>query len=275
MTFKVGDRVRLKLGGGLATVMSRYSDGTVGLDLPGKTWARQDDGFAPFYEGNLLPAEEPRPLRVGDRVRDVSGRSPAHRVYIVRELYKSGEVYATTEDEAGWMVYDKAESFAHVDPSHDVAPGAASVAKTAEGSAKASDATTVNVAPQEYFEALTTGRLAPQPVATLPIAARRVYVSGAGPSSSLCGKCYGPASVAYEGLFTREPSRCLREGGCLAEREPRVTARHMGYANDTIERQYFAFGFERVEVGPYPTRDLAVSAWRTALLDKARKEAGK
>lgn len=93
-----------------------------------------------------------------------------------------------------------------------------------------------------------------------------------------CPRCYGPARPAYTGLFSHEPLRCERVGGCLAEREPRV-----GQDNDATNEIY-VFSFtergaaernwavsDRQSVR-YATRDLAVAAWREAAIAKAKAE---
>ena len=103
--------------------------------------------------------------------------------------------------------------------------------------------------------------------------------------NATCPRCYGPA---FHG-FGYAPT-CEREGGCLADKEPRVFAhpasldvRHPDAdvlevpADDgpfsTAERGWWA-----LSLGPsalFATRDQAVAAWREAMLERAKRDAGR
>ena len=94
--------------------------------------------------------------------------------------------------------------------------------------------------------------------------------------NAICARCHGPAYVSL-GL-----PRCEREGGCLADREPDV-------GRDIYDRKAdVQCSYERgselawfLRDGPvsygrrayYATRDLAVAAWREAVLARAKREA--
>lgn len=101
--------------------------------------------------------------------------------------------------------------------------------------------------------------------------------------NATCPRCFGPA---YHG-FGYKPE-CERVGGCLADKEP-VECDLDGVRWDALREAFKAADVVRVvdvhdEVGwytaaseraVYATRDLAVAAWREAVLARAKREAGR
>ena len=102
--------------------------------------------------------------------------------------------------------------------------------------------------------------------------------------NATCPRCYGPA---YVGLGL---PRCEREGGCLADREPHTVAwpasMEVGKReadilevpegngpDDDGERGWWVHEIDADAV--YATRGLAIAAWREAVLDRAKREAGR
>lgn len=88
-----------------------------------------------------------------------------------------------------------------------------------------------------------------------------------------CPRCYGPA---YQGLGAL---RCERVGGCLAEREPGPTevgedTTFVSLATDRGEKAWWVYGHAVIRRAQYATRELAVAAWREAVIAKAKREAG-
>ena len=88
-----------------------------------------------------------------------------------------------------------------------------------------------------------------------------------------CPRCYGPA---YQGLGAL---RCERVGGCLAEREPGPTevgedTTFVSLATDRGEKAWWVYGHAVIRRAQYATRELAVAAWREAVIAKAKRVAG-
>lgn len=91
-----------------------------------------------------------------------------------------------------------------------------------------------------------------------------------------CTRCYGPAFHGAGAL------RCERVGGCLADVEPKVDAIDASadlrdaapdadvWEMSGRENYWLADGCD----GRYATRELAVAAWRDAVIAKAKREAG-
>jgi len=91
----------------------------------------------------------------------------------------------------------------------------------------------------------------------------RSYVDTERRHNATCPRCYGPA---YQGLGAL---RCERVGGCLADVDP--TGQAWCRASMHQERYFWH------EANPslrYATRELAVAAWREAVIAKAEREAG-
>lgn len=110
-----------------------------------------------------------------------------------------------------------------------------------------------------------------------------------------CPRCYGVARPAYTGLFSYEPLRCERVGGCLAEREPdavgyeihghefverdtpeatAATGRWLAVAGSP-ERVYFATSAVNGQCyarGDHPIREEAIALWRASAISRAKRE---